>query len=121
MIPFPFNRQTARDHLVQHHSQRPDVGTPIGLLTQRLFGRHVGGSSQDRGRISELRAIGKLCQTKVHDLGLTLRGDHHVGTFDVAVDNAAFMSGLEALCGLGGDVKHLVEIQWSLGDLILDR
>ena len=97
-------RQPPRDHLVENDSQRPEIGAPICLLTDRLFRRHVGGSSENRGRLGEFGAIGKLRQTEVHNFDRALRCDHQVGTLDVAVDDVLLMGRLKTLSGLDGDV-----------------
>ena len=41
-------RAAPRDHLVEHHAERPDVRPRVHLLATRLLGRHVRGSAHHR-------------------------------------------------------------------------
>jgi len=36
-----------RQHLVQHNSERPHIGAPVGRLARRLLRRHVGSGAHD--------------------------------------------------------------------------
>ena len=47
---FTVERSPAREHFVQHHAERPDVGAFVDRLAARLLGRHVGGRAEDHAR-----------------------------------------------------------------------
>ena len=63
---------------------------------------------------------GELRQPEVHDLDLTLVVHHDVGRFDVAMNDTLLMRRLQALGGLRGDVDHLVELEQTIADFVLD-
>ena len=121
LLTLSLKRQATRHHLVEHHSQRPKVGAAICLLSHCLFGGHIRGRTQDGGRLGELRSLGELCEAEVHDLDLALRRHHQVGAFDVTMDDALVVGGLQALGGLDRNVQCLVELERTVGDLILHR
>ena len=87
----------AGQQLVQHRSEREDVGAMVGLLAAHLFGRHVGRRSHhDAGpgapdRHRRFRRVGvgtQLGQTEVQNLDVAVAGDEDVLGFDVAMDDA---------------------------------
>ena len=43
----------SRDHLVEHDTQREEIGAPIDLLSSDLLRRHVASRSHDHARIRE--------------------------------------------------------------------
>ena len=50
------------------------------------------------------RAVGRdLSQTEVEDLGVAALGDENVGGFNVAVDDAFAMRGIQAIGDLDGE------------------
>src|SRR5262245_26749772 len=76
----------ARQRLVKHAAERPDVGSLIDWFSPRLLRAHVRGSSEDLPRpcraCSELRGNAfrssegsVFCKTKVEQLDLSLRCD----------------------------------------------
>ena len=92
----------------------------IERLRPRLLGRHVGGRTQGRAGLGELAALADLRQTEVHHLDLALGGQHQVGALDIAVDDALFVRGFQALCRLSGEVERLLQRQRALAELFLD-
>ena len=50
--PCPRRRAAARQHLVEHDAEGPDVRTPVDRLAARLLGRHVGGRARGSPRPS---------------------------------------------------------------------
>ena len=48
----------AREHLVEHHAQRPEIGAAVGRLAPGLLGRHVGHRSHHHPGLGEFAADG---------------------------------------------------------------
>ena len=110
----------AGEHFEEHGAEGPDVGAAIDGLALGLLRRHVGGRAQDHpahrhrrggdgrrirlvaGRV-RIRGIERLGQTEVEHLHGAVRPDLDVRGFQVAVDDALFVSGLQRLGDLPGD------------------
>ena len=65
----------ARDHLIQHAAQCPDVRAGVDLHALRLFGRHVGDSPHRGIDLRQARSLSQPRQPEVHDGGVTLGVD----------------------------------------------
>ena len=48
-------RASARQHLVEHDAERPDVGALVDRLAARLLGRHVGGRAENHAHLRRRR------------------------------------------------------------------
>ncbi len=87
-------RRLPRQHLVQHRSERIDVGCRAESVVRAfgLFGRHVVGRADDlaglRMRIALLVQQG---QPEVGDLGFAAVIQEDVAGFDVAMNDAALV------------------------------
>ena len=108
-------RTTAGDHLVEHGPEREDIGPRICRFALRLFGRHVGGSAEDRAFLglkvlSHTRGpgsdalvhrrvvdgIGQLREAEIENFDRPLvagRAQHDVGRLEVAMENACRVRG----------------------------
>ena len=53
LLVFALEREFPREHLVEHHAQRPDVGAWIDFLAQGLLGRHVVHGAQGGGLLGQ--------------------------------------------------------------------
>jgi len=97
-------RDAARQHLVQHTAECPDVGPLVDELSPRLFGAHVGGRAEDhavaraadrdRRRMREIGARflnGSLGQPEVQHLDDAGRRHFDVRRLEVAMHDAFFV------------------------------
>ena len=117
----------SRQHLVQDAAERPDVAALVRLAALRLFGRHVGGRTQDhadagqhrgrrnRGRRRDVCVAGrgfwvrKLGEAEVQDLHRPVRPNLDVGRFQVAVNDPLLVRCLERLGDLRRDGQCVLE------------
>jgi len=104
-----FERLLAGEQLVEHQTEGVDVAPDRDLFARELFGRHVGGRpGADLPVLDRLRQAG---QPEVGDLDPSATVDHHVGRFEIAVQDALFVSGLNAGAELPRDLHRLVSGQ----------
>jgi hypothetical protein len=114
----------AGQHLIEQHTVGEDVGPRIDRQPLGLFGRHVGGGSDDRtlarhrcldcGHVLAVIAIRdsrKFRETKVQNLYTPLWRDHHVAGFEIAMDNAARVRGGDRIRDVNRVVQRLVQTQ----------
>jgi hypothetical protein len=114
-------RQTAGEHLVEHHAQRPEVGAVVDGVAQHLLRRHVEDGSQGAPVLGELFRSEQLGDAEIEDLHRPAVRHQDVGGLDVAVDDPQLVSPRQPLGDLGGDVEGAVERQGAAGDLLLQR
>lgn len=86
---------------MQDDSERKDVGAMVDFATGDLFRRHVGGSSHDhaclrQARGSERGVAGEFGadvfgETEIEDLDAAVGFHHHVGGFQIAVNDASLV------------------------------
>ena len=62
-----------------------------------------------------------MSKTEIHDCDVSGVIDDHVFWFDVAVENALLVGGLESPSDLLRDVQSFFELQRALGDLLVER
>ena len=112
-------RRAAGEHVVQHASERPDIGPAIDLPSARLFRAHVRCGSEDdaRGRaVPGQRRRGsarigggahrqRLGKTEVQDLDRAGLSDFDVRWLQIAMDDAAIMRRFDT----AGDLKRIAE------------
>ena len=110
-------RQSAREHLVQHHAHGINVRAMIhrAAQDQRLRGHEVRGA-HDHAALGEPDGAGLqgFGQAKVGDFHLAFGADHDVGGFDVAVDDAFAVRVVQGIADMGGDGEGLVRRESAL-------
>ena len=122
-----FEEATAVEHLEQHDTERPDVGTLVDGLATRLLGRHVGSRAEDEASRSSRCGRGwaterglppepeagssrvRLGEAEVQDLDLAVRRHLDVGGLEVAVDDALLVGFLQGLRDLPRDRQRLLD------------
>ena len=57
-------------------------------------------------------------EAKIEDLGLTALGNHDVGGFDVAMDDARGVGHVQGIGDLDGELQQRIQIQGTAGDLV---
>ena len=75
-----------------------------------MFGGHIRGRTDNGVRLRQpdiARHPEAAGEAEVHDFRLPIRGDHHVGRLEIAVDEASFVSVCQALRELADDPRHL--------------
>ena len=63
-----FEGHFARQHLVQHDAERPDVAAQVGVLTACLLGRHVRDGADGGSGHGQLERVRELRETEIDDL-----------------------------------------------------
>ena len=105
-------RQSARQHLVEHDAERKDVGRRADGLAADLFRRHVRRRADDgalRGDARRGLHLGRgllrqrdVRKPEVEHLDVPVGPDHHVLGFDVAVHDAGARARSRALWPVAG-------------------
>jgi hypothetical protein len=110
-------------HLVQHASERPDVGPFVEWPAARLFGAHIRGRTQndpfacpaDRDgrrlrqfRFGAVRGIDSG-KPKIEYFDDAIRGDLDVCRLEIAVDDAFLVRRIECVGKLMGDRQGLTK------------
>ena len=114
-------RRPARQHLVEHAAERPDIGPRVDLFASRLLGRHVrdGPENDPRRRSAGDRrqqrrpAVGgrrgeRLGQAKVEDLHRSVRRQLDIGRFQIAVYDSTFVGGGKPFRDLSCDFDRFI-------------
>jgi hypothetical protein len=60
-------------------------------------------------------------QSEIQDFGVTTRSDEDVGRFDVAVNDAFAVGGVERVGDLDGDREKRLGAEWTAGDAVPQR
>ena len=119
-------RQAARQHLVQRHAERPDVGARGDVEARRLFGRHVGGRPHGRAgrRHPRDRLLGfgeHLGQPEIDDPYLSVMRQHDVGGLEIPMDDARGVRGGQPGGDLARDARRLADCQRPALDALPQR
>ena len=94
-------RRLSGEHLVEQRAQREEVRAGTERQPQDLLGRHGVARAHHHPRVRErcflLAPLGRQRprDAEVEDLGVTRRGDHHVGRLEIAMQDALRMGGGE--------------------------
>ena len=90
-------RRLSSEQLEKQHASGVQIRTRINRLTLRLLGGEVLSSAHDRIGLRHGRlGIGDCASNaEVHDLDLTLGGQHDISGLDIAVHEASRMRVLE--------------------------
>ena len=122
------------DHLGQNHAEGKQVGALIQSGASHLFRGHVVRCADDRPMRSQLarpdvarRLVGRrenldpLGEAEVHDLHVSLLGQHDVGRLQIAVQKPAGMRFLERLGDLSGQPQDIGQRQSAVVQTALQR
>jgi hypothetical protein len=128
-------RPAAGQELEEHAAERPDVGAFVDRLSPCLFRAHVGSGAEHD---SSYRADGGHCrlverrrhrglaghplrQAEVEHLDRAVRGQLDVGRLEIAVDDAAFVGGVERRGELARDLQRLRHGQRAAHEAVRQR
>ncbi len=104
--------------LVQHQTERKNVGGGVHLFDPRLFRRHVKQRPDAGARVGCLVPLhkascitnGKLAgQAEIKHFDDAVTADHDVGGFQVAMDNAGGVSGRQRPGSLAKEPSKLFD------------
>ena len=91
-IALALERPRTGDQFVKRHPHRVQVRTAIQFVALHLLSRHVEERTHGGARLGQLLVGLGFGDAKVHELDDVVRGQHHVGGFDIAVNDAVLMS-----------------------------
>src|SRR5262245_14516566 len=128
-------RAPSGEALVEHASERPDVGALVDRAAARLLGTHVRDGAEDdpgrrmvrgdRRRLIEVQCgsgLGRrLRQPEIEDLRLAFVGDLDVGGLEVPVDDPVVMGRFEPFGDLLSDRQRFVDRYRSLLQALGER
>jgi len=122
---FAAKRRPARRHFVQQKPQRENVGARIEIVAANMLRRHVSGSAADdaddrnaflsrfrRGivrRESQSVLGNKFGQAEIEHLRLPALRDENVRRFDVAMNDALGVRGVDGVRDLNPEVENLFD------------
>ena len=117
------------DHFVENQAEAPDVGAVIHGLAAGLLRRHVGGCSHhdtlpragNRGHVRLRCGRPALGEAEIEDFHVVARPDEDVGGFDIAVDDARGVRGVQRVGDLRAHVEGCVQAQRTGGEPIFQR
>ena len=106
---FAFKRWLAGDQFVHDAASGVNIGTRIGGLAAGLLRGEILGGADDCGGLSHGGGgiVDRAGDAKVHDFHATGVGDHDVGGFHIAVNNAGVMGCLQRFTHRDEDVGCL--------------
>ena len=114
-------RPSTREHLVENHTERPDVGRLVRSVAGQLFRGHVGDRADRDAGLRQPGQSRELRDTEIENLDDAVVRDHQIGRLDVAVDDAGFMRLDEAPGYLRGDIDSRVCCERSTLNSLLER
>ncbi len=101
----------AREHLIKHQAEGVDVAALAGLAACKLLGSHV--CRRALAGVDAGDAAGERGQPEIGDQHLAASVDHDVAGFEVAVQDAFFVRGVEPGAQAAGDIQGLFRRQAS--------
>ncbi len=118
----PLKGTTPGGHLIENDSHGEQIGSLVHRLAVELLRRHVGRSthqhpfacqSRPRRHLGQLAVLARrgrsqLCQAEIEDLDASVLGHHHVGGFQIAMDDAFVVRHRE---GVGHGNRDLEELR----------
>ena len=105
-------RTLAREHFVQHETQRVDIGPRRHLAPFLLLRRHVAGRAGNFARVAPL--VGEIRETKVREVRPTPSVDQHVRGLQIAMQDLAVVCRRKAGAQLPCELERLV--RWQPAD-----
>ena len=126
-------RLFARQHLVQHAAECPDVAPLVHRFAARLFGTHVRRGPQQhprhrpcvshRRRLRHIDGWGVVAQafrqTEVENLHFSGRRDDDVGRLEIAVNDSFVVCRLKGIAGLNGEIHEFGNRDRLAGDALI--
>jgi hypothetical protein len=101
----------AEEAFVEGSADAVDIATMIDGASVELFGRKIGGGSDEDACFGEFFFLFGAGDPKVGEFDDTCTGEHDIGGFDIAVDNALLMGVMEGIEELGEDIADLFEAE----------
>jgi len=117
-------------HFVQHDTEGKEVGTRIERFAADLFRGHISDRANgaartgkellvdgagfalcDRGGTRGIGICGYFREAEIENFGVAEFGDKDIGGLDVAMNDAAGVSGLEAGGDVDGNVEEFIGIE----------
>jgi len=99
----PLEGAAAGEALEEKAAERKQIASPVQRLLLNLFGGHIRRRADNRVRLRQarhrrvrrhtVRGRQNLGDAKVQELGLTLWSQHHILRLQIAMDDAAAVSG----------------------------
>jgi hypothetical protein len=122
-----------RRHLVQHRTEREQIGPAIERLSAQLFRRHVRDGADRATRLGERRRHGlgdlrrcilrdvsrRFRETEIENLR-SVRRQEDVARFDVAVDDAGLVRGVDRVGEHDGSVEECWNVEAAAGETMLE-
>jgi len=110
---FAGERNVAGHHLVHDQAQRIEIATVIDRSAFDLFGRHVARRADKSAAAGHAHFCGleRSGEAKIGNEHLIVFADEDVVWFEVAMDDAFGMRGVESVAHLTGEFKAPVERQ----------
>ena len=122
----PCKSLPARRHLVQHQSQRKQIGASIELFRAHLLGRHIADGADRHSRAGEIRiAIERRAayrdrfahsardhlfrEAEIEHFGLPALGDKNIGRLDVAMNNSLGVRCLQGVGHINANFQQTIE------------
>ena len=106
-------RLAARQHFIQHTTERENIAALIGGVSPRLLGRHVAGRAENDARIGSERTkcrrirvrrrrrlFHSLGQAEIENFDLSFRSDLDVGRLQIAMNDAFFVCSFQCISNL---------------------
>jgi hypothetical protein len=118
----PLEGPYPREHLVEQHARREDVGAVVYLLARSLLGRGVRGRAVGDAQLGQVNVaalhalVQKFGEAEVQDLREPRVRHHHVAGLYVAVDDALRVRGRERVGDLVGDGERAFEREGAAVD-----
>ena len=114
-------RESPRQHFVEHDARGVDVRARVRAVAPRLLGRHVVHRAERLLR-ERVGGVGEAGDAEVSDLDAAVAKHHDVLRLDVAVDDAARMRVRERLHDLRDEVQRLTPVELAaLFHILLER
>ena len=109
-------RESPRQHFVEHDARGVDVRARVRAVAPRLLGRHVVHRAERLLR-ERVGGVGEAGDAEVSDLDAAVAKHHDVLRLDVAVDDVVTVGHGERLGNLGANLGNLLAVE---GAVLLD-
>ncbi len=124
-------RQRTGHHLVQHHTETPDVAARIDVCAAGLLRRHVRRRPDDdsfarerrlcRRFVRLMKCFRQLRDAEVEHLYVAVSTNHHVFRLHIAMHDAFLVRGGNPCRGLRSDVQQRVQREGAVVHRLAER